>query len=289
MAEAPKPAAPPAPVAEAPKPTPPPAPPAPKLEFPAASPGATLKQRAGLTDFEIVYSRPSIKGRTIFGGLVPYDQVWRTGANQSTKITFNTPVKFNDVEVPAGTYALYTIPGEAEWTIILYKNTALWGSFNYDPKDDVVRVKSTPVNLAESVETFTIEFNDLRDESATLGIMWDHTYVPVKVSWDLSSKLVPQIEAVMSSTDSRKPYYQAAMFYYDHGLDLQKAKEWIDAALKERQAHYMVYLQAEILAKLGDKQGAIAAAQHSKELAEKANDSGYVKLNEALISSLQAQ
>ena len=259
----------------------------PKVDFPAPSPACTLKQHVGLTDIEIVYSRPGVKGRPIFGGLVPYGQVWRTGANNATKITFSTPVKLNGAEIPAGTYALFTIPGETEWTIIINKGAAQWGAFQYNETNDLVRVKATPLKLAEPVETFTIEINDIRDESATLNLTWEKTRVPVKLEVELVSKLVPQIEAVMSAAEGRKPYYQAALFYYDHGQDLQKASKWVDAAIAEREAYYIVNLKARILAKLGDKEGAIAAAKHSTELAIKAKDTGYVKLNEDLISSLK--
>jgi hypothetical protein len=138
-----------------------------------------------------------------------------------------------------------------------------------------------------SIETFTIEFNHLRDESAVITLVWEHTVVPVKVELDLTSKLVPQIEEAMSATEGRKPYYQAAMFYYDHDQDLKKASQWVDAAIAEREAHYIVFLKAKILAKLGDKQGAIAAAKRSTELATQAKDTGYVKMNEDLITSLK--
>jgi Protein of unknown function (DUF2911) len=258
-----------------------------KVEFPAPSPACTLKQRVGLTDFEIVYSRPGVKGRSIFGGLVPYGAVWRTGANNATKLTFSTAVKLNGVEIPAGTYALFTIPGEKEWTIIINKGAAQWGAFQYDEKVDVVRFKATPVQLAERIETFTIEFNGIRDESARLDLIWDKTVVPIKLELDLTSKLLPQIETAMAAPDGKKPYYQAAMYYYDHGQDLKKAKEWVEAAVAEREAHYIVHLKAKILAKLGDKEGAIAAAKRSIELAIKAKDNGYVKLNEDLIASLR--
>ena len=259
----------------------------PKVDFPAASPACTLKQHVGLTDIEIVYSRPGVKGRPIFGGLVPYGQVWRTGANNATKITFSTPVKLNGAEIPAGTYALFTIPAETEWTIIINKGAAQWGAFQYNETNDLVRVKATPVKLAEPVETFTIEINDIRDESATLNLTWEKTRVPVKLEVELVSKLVPQIEAVMAAPEGNKPYFQAALFYYDHGQDLEKARKWIDAAIAEREAYYIVNLKARILAKLGDKEGAIAAAKRSIELAIKAKDTGYVKLNEDLISSLK--
>jgi len=260
---------------------------APKLEFPAPSPACTIKQRVGLTDIEIVYSRPSMKGRQIFGSLVPYGAVWRTGANAATKISFNTPVKLNGTEIAAGIYAFYTIPGENEWTIILNKGVGQSGT-QYDQAADVARFKATPVKLSDtSIDTLTIEFNHVRDESAVITLVWEQTVVPVKVELDLTSKLVPQIEEAMSATEGRKPYYQAAMFYYDHDQDLKKASQWVDAAIAEREAHYIVYLKARILAKLGDKQGAIAAAKRSTELAINAKDTGYVKMNEDLITSLK--
>jgi hypothetical protein len=228
-----------------------------------------------------------MKGRQIFGSLVPYGAVWRTGANAATKISFSTPVKLNGTDIAAGTYALYTIPGEDEWTIILNKGVGQSGT-QYDQNADVARFKVTPMKLSDtSIETFTIEFNHLRDESAVITLVWEHTVVPVKVELDLTSKLVPQIEEAMSATEGRKPYYQAAMFYYDHDQDLKKASQWVDAAIAEREAHYIVFLKAKILAKLGDKQGAIAAAKRSTELATQAKDTGYVKMNEDLITSLK--
>jgi hypothetical protein len=259
----------------------------PNLEFPAPSPTATLKQRVGLTDIEIVYSRPGLKGRKVFGGLVSYGEVWRTGANTATKVVFSTPIKINGTEVPAGTYALFTIPSELEWTVILSKAPGQWGAYRYDQKDDQLRVKVVPQKLAEPVETFTIDINDIRDDSATLNLIWEKVRVPVKLQLDLKAKLAPQIEKAMAAPDGKKPYFQAAMFYYDHGMDLQKANEWVNAAIKEREAFYIVHLKAKILAKLGDKEGAIAAAKRSTELAQEAKDSGYVTLNKDLIASLK--
>ena len=278
----------PAPSAPAPKAQP--AAPAPKINFPAPSPAATLKQRVGLTDIEIAYSRPGVKGRTIFGGLEPYDQVWRTGANSATRIVFSTPVKFNGTEVPAGTYGLFTIPGREEWTVILNKIAKQWGAYQYDPKDDVLRVKVTPVKLAEAVETFTIDLNDIRDESATLNLTWEKTRVPVKLEVDITTALVAQIAAAMAA-DGKKPYFPAAMFYLDHNLDLTKAAQWMDAALAENpDAYYMLYHKARLLAKQGDKAAAIVTARKSIELASKETGPAkgeYTRLNETLIASLQ--
>ena len=210
---------------------------APKVDFPAASPTATLKQHIGLTDIEITYSRPSVKGRVIYGGIVPYGEVWRTGANASTKISFSTPVKLNGNAIPAGKYALFTIPGEAEWTIIISKNTNGFGAFGYKPDEDLVRFKVTPVTLADtSVETFAIEFNHIRDETALLELVWEKTVVPIKLEVDVVSKVVPQIDAAMASKDKQQPqfYFQAATFYFNHDLDLKKALAWLDTGLADK-------------------------------------------------------
>jgi hypothetical protein len=219
--------------------------------------------------------------------VVPYDAVWRTGANAATKITFSTDVKLNGTEVPAGSYALYTIPGKDQWTIILNKGVGKSGT-QYDEKEDVTRFKAEPVTLSDTtIETFTIEFNRIRDDNALLNLVWEKTVVPIQVQLDVVGKLVPRIEAAMAAPDGQKPYFQAAMFYLDHDLDLKKASQWVDAAIAQRDAYYIVHLKAKILAKQGDKAGAIAAAKHSTELAEKANDRAYVKLNQDLIDSLK--
>ena len=264
------------------------------IQFPAASPACTLKQRVGLTDIEIVYSRPGVKGRTIFGGIVPYGQVWRTGANQATKISFSTPVKLEGHDIPAGTYSLFTIPGEASWTVIISKKVNQWGAFQYSTNDDLVRFDVTPVMLNDTrIETFAIEFNRIRDDSALLELVWEKTVVPIRLEVDVTSKLIPQIEAAMAAPGKKQDgfYFQAATFYYDHKLDQKKALEWVNAGLADnpRIAYEMLHLKAQILAGQGDKAGAIAAAKQSSDLATKAEGPGssFVKMNQDLIASLQ--
>ena len=258
-----------------------------KVDFPSPSPLGTLKQRVGLTDIEIIYSRPSAKGRPIFGGLVPYGEVWRTGANGRTTISFSTAVKLNGTDIPAGKYSLFTIPGSTEWTVALNKDTTA-SPFAYNASNDVARVTAPAVKLAENIETFSIMIDAIRDDSATIDLIWEHTAVPIHLTLDLVSTLQPQIEGAMSASGDKKPYYQAAMFYYDHNLDLQKAKTWIENATLSGETYYVVHLKAKILAKSGDKEGAITAAKRSSELAAKAEGaSGYLKLNEDLIASLK--
>lgn len=264
---------------------------APKLEFPAPSPASTLKQRVGITDIQVDYSRPGVKGRKIFGGLETYGKVWRTGANSATKISFSTAVKLNGTAIPAGEYALMSIPGKDEWTVIINKVTGQWGAYAYDEKNDVARIKAAPVTLPGLVETFTIDIGDIRDESATLSLAWENTRVPLKLEVDVTTALVPQIEAVMASAEPKKPYLQAAMFYYAHDLDLKKALGWINTGIAEQpEALWMIYRKGLILAKMGDKAGALAAAQQSLALAEKASGGikdEYTRLNNALIESLR--
>ena len=268
--------------------------PAPKLAFPDASPAATIKQRVGLTDIEINYNRPSMKGRAVYGGLVPYGEVWRTGANTATKITFSTDVKLNGTAVPAGTYELFTIPGQSEWTVIIHKNMSQWGSYAYDMKNDVARVAVKPTTNANAVESLSLGISELHSDSATLFISWEKTRVAVKLEVDVVGQLVPQIEAVMASTEAKKPYFASAMFYYDNNLDLQKAATWMDAAIAERPNQmWMIYRKGLIHAKMGDKAGALAAAQQSLDLVK--NDAKspaslkdeYARLNNALIASLK--
>jgi hypothetical protein len=264
----------------------------PKINFPAASPGATLTQRVGLTDIQINYNRPGAKGRKVFGGLVPYDHIWRTGANTATKVSFSTPVKLNGTEVPAGTYELFTIPGTSEWTVVIHKNMSQWGAYAYDEKNDVARIKAKPVSLPTPVETLEISIGDVRDESATLNIAWEKVRVPVALTVDVKSTLVPQIEAAMAAGGEKLPYASAAMYYLENGLDLTKAATWMDAAIAAQpDAFYLVYRKALILEKMGDKAGAIATAQKSLEAANQAPSPAlkeeYVGLNQALISRLK--
>jgi hypothetical protein len=270
--------------------------PAPKVTIPAPSPTATLKQRVGLTDVEITYSRPGLKGRKAFGdrggkSIEAWSEVWRVGANNATSVTFSTPVKIGGTEVPAGTYGLFAELGKNEWTVILNKISKQWGAYAYDQKDDVVRVKAKVQTLAEPVESFTIDINDLRDESAALTLSWENTRVAVPFQVDVVTTVQAQIEAVMASDAPKKPYLNAAMFYLDHHLDLNKALAWVDAAIAEQpKAYYIIYRKAKIQAAMGDKAGATATAKQSIEMAKAdPSPSGpeYINLNEMLLAGLK--
>jgi hypothetical protein len=265
----------------------------PRFTTPDASPTSTLKQKVGFTDIEIVYARPSVRERKTFGGLLPYGEVWRTGANSATKVTFSTAVKIGGKDLPAGSYALFSIPDAKEWTVIFNKVTGEWGAYSYKEANDALRVKVKPVALTQGVETFTIDINDIRTESATLNLVWEKTRVPVKIEVDVVKNVVAQIESVMASGATLTPalYFRAAMFYYDHGLDLKKAKTWVEQATKgDKPAFFMLHGKAKILAKLGDKAGAREAANQSMAAAQAqggAVAAEYKRLNEALLATVK--
>ena len=264
-----------------------------KFEFPDASQHATVKQRVGLTDVEIEYSRPNVRGRQIFGGLVPYDKVWRTGANASTKITFSDAVKIGGKDVPAGEYAFYTLPTENEWTIILSKDTTGWGAYDYKQDTDALRVMVKPETLSAPVESFTIAFDDLKDDGATIVLKWDKTRVPVELTTNTVEKVNAEIEKALKKPDALEPifYYQAASFFYDHDKDLAQAAKWIDKAieLQKEPRYFIYYKKAQIEAKLGLKDKAKAAAEKSIELlkAGKNPDETAIRNSQLLIDGLR--
>jgi len=265
----------------------------PQISVPAMSPTSTIKQRVGFTDIEIVYSRPSARGRTMIGKWEPFGEIWRTGANQATKVTFSTAVKFGGKELPAGTYALMTIPNKNEWTIIFNKASGDWGAYSYKAENDVLRVTAKPQALSPAVETFTIDINDIKTESATLNLLWEKTRVAVPFQFDVKGNVVAQIDAALKSgaTLPRSASFQAAMFYLENDLDLKRAREWIDQATKtEKPEFFMLFGKARILAKLGDKAGARDAAKQSMAAAEAqggAVAAEYKRRNEELLATLK--
>lgn len=264
----------------------------PKVELPQPSPLATLTQRVGLTDIEIAYSRPGMKDRKVFGEVVPLGKLWRTGANATTKLGFSTDVRIEGQRVPAGKYALFTIPGKSAWTVILSKDLAAAAN-KYDPKDDLLRVEVKPTKLANPVETFRIDVQDIRDESATLVLDWERTRVPIRLAVDVLDKVLPKIAA--AERHAEKPtagsYLQWANFALTHGLDAKRAEAWVDAGLAQESTvrWLLLHAKAKLLAKRGDKAGAKKAATESSELAVKVEgpDGPYARMNRDLIKSLK--
>jgi hypothetical protein len=255
-----------------------------QINVPKPSPLSTLEQKVGLTDVTIAYSRPSKKGRVIFGDLVPYGKMWRTGANASTKITFDQDVKIEGNDVPAGTYALYTIPGEAEWEIILHKNLTYWGTGgkNYKTEEDQLRFKVKPNNAYPVVtETMTINLTNLTNEECVVELLWDKTQVTFKLETEVDALVQAEIDEKMKGV-TKATYYQAARYYLENGKDLNQALEWINLSLVDNEKYWIVRQKALILAKLERYEEAIEAAELSKKLAEGYNE-GYVKMNQKSI------
>ncbi len=255
------------------------------LVTPQSSPTEEIKQNFGLSQIEVSYSRPGIKGRKIFGDLVPYNKVWRTGANNATTITFGDDVIIEGTKVAAGKYGLLTIPGQNEWTIIFTKQTDVTNAAAYKQDQDVLRVTVKPYMLPFSIETFTIGFNDISVNSCRLELMWDSVYIPLPVTTDVDAKVMTQINQVMQQDNH--PYFQAAVYYIENGKDLNQAVEWLDKAIAQNpDAYFMYYQKARALAKLGKKQEALAASNKSTELAKAAKNDDYVALNEKLQKGL---
>ena len=261
-----------------------------KIEFPSASQHSVVKQRVGLTDVEVDYSRPNKNDRDIFGGLVPYGKLWRTGANAVTKIKFSKPVTLGGKEIPAGEYALFTIPTENEWTIIVSKDAKVQSAADYKQENDAARLTAKPEPFPVAIETFTIALADVKGASATLNFLWDKTRVPVKLTTDDVEQVSKQLDAAVSSgtpLDARTAY-QAAAFYYDNNKDMNQASKWIDQALeKSPDAYFMHYKKAQIQAKLGNKKEATASAQKAIDILkkDKAPDESAIKNAQQIIDS----
>ncbi|MHA8049639.1 DUF2911 domain-containing protein [Aquirufa sp. ROCK-SH2] len=253
------------------------------IKTPAPSPSQTLKQDFSLSSIEVTYSRPAIKGRKIFGDIVPFGKLWRTGANGATKITFGEDVKIAGKDLKAGTYQLMTIPGQSSWEIIFNKGTD--GVFNYHPEENVLNVTVPSTSISQSVESFTIQLANISSNKLDIQLAWEKTQVSIPVQTEIDSKILANIAKVMSQ-DS-KPYFEAASFYFEKGIHLDKALEWVNKANEANpSAYWQFHLKAKIQAKLGDKVGAKATALKSIELAKAGKNDDYVALNEKLIQSL---
>lgn len=255
-----------------------------QVKTPAASPTCKISQDFGLSKVDVEYSRPSAKGRKVFGDLVPYGSVWRTGANATTKLTFADDVKISGTAVPKGTYALLTIPGEKEWSVILYKNLNISGaSAGKDFKDDEVQVRVTvpALTLRDFVESLTINFNNLRNSSADLELCWEYTKIVIPITTDTDAKVMASIKSTLDGPDWRS-YYSAAGYYYDEKKDLNQALEWMEKAVNNggSDKYWVLRTKANILAGLGRYQDAIATAQASSELAKKDGNDDYVRQND---------
>ena len=256
------------------------------VKTPAPSTSQTIKQDFALSSIEIVYSRPNMKGRSVFGDLAPMGKLWRTGANGATKITFGEDVKVGGVAVKAGSYALYTIPNKDEWEVIVNKGINNWGTDGYKADEDVAKFKVKPMTLPMNIETFTMNIANVMPASADIQIMWEKTAISIPVTADIDAKISKSIDNAMN-VDNR-PYFQSASYYFETGKDLTKALSWADKAIENNpKAFWIMHLKAKIQAKLGDKVAATATAMKSIDSAKEAKNDDYVALNEKLIASMK--
>ncbi|MFD2146837.1 DUF2911 domain-containing protein [Mucilaginibacter antarcticus] len=248
------------------------------LKIPNFSSTQHINQEFGLGTIDVTYGRPDLKGRKIFNNIEPYGVVWRTGANSATVIRLSDTVTFEGNKVPPGEYSLFTIPGAKEWTIIINKVSKQWGAYSYDKKQDVVRFKVKPYRISPKVETFTIQFAGVNVDQGQLQLLWEHTAVSIKIKADISANVIANIDELMKGEN--KPYYVAAVWYYYHDLDMNKALAWMNEVEKQQPDAYNVkYWKGRILLKMGNKKAAIAAAKIGLEIAEKDENAEYIRMN----------
>lgn len=249
-----------------------------QIDMPAPSPASTITQEVGLNTVTIAYSRPSAKGRTVFGNLVPFDEMWRTGANRSTKLTFTDSVTIGTARLAPGSYSLFTVPGASEWMIVISKQVDLSGTSGYDMSQDAVRLKAKVETLTDMTETFTMQFANVTGKSADIELVWEKTRVRFTITSDPDATVMANITAALnpSATD----YFQAARYYFESGRDLNQALTWINKSVELAERFFVLKVKSEIQAALGDYKGAIVTANRSTELASAAGNKDYVKMND---------
>ncbi|MFM9009088.1 MAG: DUF2911 domain-containing protein, partial [Bacteroidota bacterium] len=241
------------------------------LKIPAPSPAQTIKQDFALSNIEVTYSRPGVKGRTIFGDIVPFGSVWRTGANSATTITFGDTVLISDTKINPGKYGLLTIPGKDSWTLIISKSTSTTGPESYKQEDDVVRVVAKPQSAGSSVETFTIQFADLKPTSCKVQLLWEKTMVEMTIKAEIDARIMKDIQRYV--VNDNRPYSAAANYYMDNDKDLKQALAWYDRAIANNpSAYWTIHQKANCQAKLGMKSEAVETAKSSMKLAQEDQD-----------------
>ncbi|MGB0260688.1 MAG: DUF2911 domain-containing protein [Flavobacteriaceae bacterium] len=253
-----------------------------QLQSPRVSPLSEVKQTIGLSEVTVKYNRPAVRDREVFGGLIPYGKRWRTGANENTTITFSDPVDLGNETLAAGTYALYTQPDTNQWEIIFYSDASNWGMPRNWDDDKVAFSLTAPSETHDFVESFTIGFENVTLTGADLTLSWENTKVRVPFSVPTDEKMQAEIQRVMAGAPKAGDYYTAAVYHLNHDLDLKKAKQWIEKAVQMRSDAFWYHRQKSLIHyKSGEKEAAVAAAQTSLELAQKAGNQNYVRINQA--------
>lgn len=257
-----------------------------QVHTPPTSTKAEIHQVVGLTDVRIDYSRPNMRGRLVFGDLVPYGKLWRTGANMNTIVTFGNDVEIGGKTLKKGSYAIYTIPKVEEWEVIFYSDVNNWGlPEKWDESKVALSTKVKPVGSDRKLETFTVDVNNVNIDYADLEILWEKTIVPVRFKVPTDNIAM---ETIKETFDGPKvvDFYAASEYYYLTGKDLTKALNWINTAIDksgEKVPYYFVRLKSQIQAKAGDKTAAVETAKLALVLAEKANSLDYIKINKDAI------
>ncbi len=246
------------------------------LNLPQPSPWAQVSQKFGMAKATITYSRPGVKGRKIFGNVVPYGEIWRTGANQCVLLQLEgNDIMINNVKINAGTYSLFTIPGENEWTIIINKNTELWGTGGYKQEEDVMRFTVKP-SVNTMTESFTIDFANVKDKSTTVQLYWETTKVSFDITNDYINEGMKQIEeAIAAAENTMGLYNDAAEYYLDNNLDSKLALEWAKKSAAQKEKYWNLYTLARAYAANGMKKEAIETANKSLTLANEAKNTGF--------------
>jgi len=254
-------------------------------ELPQASPLGEVEQLVGLTKVEVEYSRPSAKGRVIFGDLVPYDKLWRTGANLNTTIEFSEPVKFGDVDVKPGKYSLFTVPGKETWVVHLNSNVELWGEDEFKAEQNVASVKVKPLTC-EHTETLTIDLGNYQNDNADLEIRWEKTRVVIPIVTDATEKAIANIKEAMAKGDMKAGGYGgSARFCLDRNVMTKEALEWAEKCVSMDKKFWHMHTLARAQAANGMTKEAIATAEESMKMAQEAKNEAYVKMNRELIAS----
>ncbi|MBL4604690.1 MAG: DUF2911 domain-containing protein [Flavobacteriaceae bacterium] len=252
-----------------------------QITTPQPSPFSKIEQKVGLTDVTLEFSRPGMRGRTIFGDLVPFGKTWRTGANANTKITFSTDVTVNGQTLKAGSYAIYTIPNKGKWEVLFYADSNNWGTpGKWDDSKVVAKASVQTYPMPMNIETYTMSFDDLTSSSAVIGILWEKTYVGIQFEVPTDAAVLKSITSTLSGPSARD-YYNAAVYYSQQDKDIKKAGEWMEKAMSmtEKPAFWQLRQQSLIYAKMGSKKKAIATAKKSLELSKVAKNADYVKMN----------
>lgn len=256
-----------------------------QVQTPQPSPAAKIEQTVGLTQVTIEYARPAMRGREIMGALVPYGEIWRTGANKNTIITFGDAVTVGDQTLAAGSYALYTRPGKEQWEVFFYTDTNNWGTPGAWEADKVAATLEIVPTKVDSMASFAIWIADLTNNGATLNLGWDTTKISIPFGVPTVAKATASIQEALKDDPKHRDYYSAAVYYLQEGQDLSQAKAWIEKAIEGKEDAYWYFRQYSlILEGLNEVDGAIAAAKTSLSLAEKAGNMDYVRMNEAAIA-----